>query len=136
MESVTVERSIDAPLEHLRDRMRDLESFTRAGGFDTVEVEGDSIEIANAVGLLRIELTLRVVESTDSVLALEQASGIFDEMRTTYELEPAATGTTVRARTEFAVSAPVVGPLFDATVVKRVRRSELERQLSWLASEA
>lgn len=135
MESVSLSRDIEADPDVLRERIRDVGPFMRAAGFDDVAVDGDRIRLANAVGLLfEIELTLEIVERNDAVFAYEQRDGIFDTMTTTYAVEERGDRATVRARTEFALDVSYAGPVFDATVVKRQRRSELTDQLDYLAS--
>lgn len=135
MESVTVTRDIETSPAVLRERIEDVEPFMRAAGFDDVAVDGDRIQIANTAGLfLAIELTLEIVERNDSVLAYEQREGIFDEMTTVYTVEGSENRSTVSVTTEFALDVTFVGPIFDATVVKRQRRSELTKQLDYLES--
>lgn len=132
MERVTVSREIDAPPDELRAAMEDVGAFMRAAGFDEVAVEGDRITITNHVGLLTIELDLRLIDGADTALAYEQVAGIFETMQTRYALAAADGGTAVTAATEFAVDASVVGPILDATVVTRQRRRELEAQFDYL----
>jgi hypothetical protein len=132
MQTVTVTRTLDAPPDEIRDAMLDLEPFTRAAGFDEVDVDGRTIRVANRVGIATIELELAVVDDPDADLAYEQRAGIFESMRTAYTLAPASDGTTVTATTEFALDVAVVGELLDATVIKRQRRKELEAQFDYL----
>lgn len=137
MESVTVTRDIEASPAVLREKITAVEPFMRAAGFDDVAVDGNSIRISNAVGLfLQIELTLEIVDWDDAVLAYEQREGIFDEMTTSYTVEGDDDRSTVTATTEFALDVAFVGPVFDATVVKRQRRLELTKQLDYLESIA
>ncbi|WP_276302615.1 SRPBCC family protein [Halorussus lipolyticus] len=136
MERVTVTRNIEASPEALKERIEDVEPFMRSAGFDEVEVEGDTIHLANAVGLFfEIELTLEIVEDDDAILAYEQRDGIFEEMTTRYTLREHDGQTTVRATTEFAIDVAYLGPAFDATVVTRQRRVELTKQFDYLESE-
>lgn len=142
MQSISLRREISAPPDSIRDAILNLEPFIRAAGIDEVTVVdaefdenralGGTIEIANAVGLLRIELSLAVVDRPGAVLAYEQREGIFETMDTEYRLEERPGGTAVTATTEFALDASFVGPIFDATVVKRQRRRELENQFDHL----
>lgn len=135
MESVTVTREIDASPDWLREQITDVEPFIRAAGFDDVTVDGDSIRISNTVGVfLQIELTLGIIERDGAVLAYEQREGIFDEMTTDYAVAGNGDRSTVSAVTEFALDVAVVGPVFDATVVKRQRRLELNKQFDYLES--
>lgn len=103
-----------------------------AAGFTDVVVEDDEIRIANIGGILPIELVLAVVDRPDAVLAYEQREGIFKSMTTEYSVLKDGSRTTVEARTEFALDAPVAGPVLDATLVKRQRRQELEAQFDYL----
>ena len=136
MQTVTVTREIDAPAAAVREWMDDVEEFTRAAGFTEVAVEGTTVSIANAVGIIRIELELELVDRPGAALAYEQRDGIFEEMWTEYVVSDRDGGSTVTATTAFALDVAVVGPIFDATVVKRQRRLELERQLDYLVSRA
>lgn len=136
MQTVTVTREIDAPASAVRDWMGEVEDFTRAAGFTEVAVEGTTVSIANAVGIIRIELELELVDRPGAALAYEQRDGIFEEMWTEYVVSDRDGGSTVTATTAFALDVAVVGPIFDATVVKRQRRLELERQLDYLESRA
>jgi len=133
METVTLRRTLRAEEERLRAAITDVGAFMRAAGFDEVTVEGDAIHITNHVGLLTIDLELRRFPDAAAVLAYEQVEGIFREMTTTYGLEPEPGGeTTVTARTDFALDRAIVGPILDATVIKRQRRRELTAQFDYL----
>ncbi|MFB6111392.1 MAG: SRPBCC family protein [Halobacteriaceae archaeon] len=136
METVTVTRDIAAPPGTIRDLIADTEAFMRAGGFDTVVVEDDHIELENGVGLATITLTLTIDTDAEAALRYHQTAGIFEEMETVYTVEPAAEGTRVTARTNFALDLEFIGGILDATVIKRQRRRELESQFDWLASRA
>lgn len=131
MQTVSVSRIITADAAAVREAMADLEPFMQAGGFSEAAVDGDTIYLRQNLGLGRIELDLEVVEAPDAELAYEQREGIFDEMRTRYELDAVEAGTQVTATTEFELGG-VVGPVLDATIVKRKRRSELNAQFDWL----
>jgi len=135
MQGVTVSRTIDADPGAVESAMADREAFTRAAGFDEVEVSGDEIRVLNRVGLAEIELELAVYEDPDAAFAYEQRDGIFEAMTTTFTLEEADGGTEVRARTEFELDVPLVGELLDGTVIKRQRTAELEAQLDYLEAE-
>jgi hypothetical protein len=134
MHTVGVNRKIAAEPEALRDAIRDVEPFMRAAGFDGVAVDGDSVTITNHVGLLTIELDLRLIDDPDAVLSYEQVNGIFEAMETRYYLEPGPETTTVSAETTYALDASFVGPLLDATVIDRQRRKELNAQFDALES--
>lgn len=136
MQSVTVTRTIPASMEGVRDAMLDLEPFTRAAGFDDVAVDGQSIRVANQVGIAEIELELTVVDDPDAALAIQQRDGIFEEMRTAYALTETTDGVDVTATTDFALDVAVVGGLLDATIIKRQRRRELNGQLDYLETSA
>lgn len=135
MQAVTVDRTIDAPPEAVRDALSRVEPFVAASGFDETAVDGDTVEVANRVGVATIELTFELVDDPDADLSYVQTEGIFEEMSTSYVVEPADGGSLVTARTEFALDVAVVGSVLDATVIKRQRRSELESQFDWLESE-
>jgi len=142
MQSVSFSREIAAPEETVREAILDLEAFMLGAEFDEVSVidatveggraTGGRLDIANGVGLLRIELELAVVDRPGAVLAYEQRDGIFETMTTEYRLAEGPGGTTVSVRTEFALEASFVGPIFDATVIKRQRRREIESQFEHL----
>jgi len=133
MESVTVTRRFDAGPDAVRAAMDDVEPFMRAAGFDEVTVDDATIDVANQVGPVRIELALAVVESTDEAFVYEQREGIFETMTTRYEVAADADGTRVRAETEFALDTALVGSFLDATVISMQRRRELNAQLDYLA---
>lgn len=132
MESVTVGRTVAGSVAAVREAMLELEPFTRAAGFDEVMVDGEVIRVSNDMGLAEISLELAVVSDSDATLAYEQREGIFEEMRTRYTVEETDDGVSVTAMTEFALDVAVVGPLLDATVIKRQRRKELEAQFDYL----
>jgi len=137
MQTVTVERTVDAPPAAVRDALDRLEPFVAASGFDDVVVDGDTVEVGNQVGIATLELTLEVVDDPGADLAYVQTEGLFDEMATTYAVEPAAAtadgaASVVTATTEFSLDVPVLGDVLDATVIKRQRRTELDSQLDWL----
>jgi hypothetical protein len=79
-----------------------------------------------------VELTLTVLEDADAALAYEQRDGMFESMRTTYEVAETDDGSTVTATTEFALDVALVGEVLDATVIKRQRHKELTAQFDWL----
>lgn len=135
MQTVTVTRTIDAPPEAVERELAALEPFMAAAGFTEVHVDGDRIDIRNAVGFLAIELTLDVVEREGASLAYVQRDGIFSEMETRYVVEPRDDGCEMTATTEFEVDVQYLGPVFDATVVKRQRRRELDRQFDYLEEQ-
>lgn len=136
MQTVTVERSIDAPPEAVRDVLSRVEPFVAASGFDRVAVDGDTVEVANEVGVASLELTLELVADADADLAYVQTEGIFEEMTTRYVVAQSGDGSLVTATTEFALDVAVVGSVLDATVIKRQRRSELEAQFDWVQETA
>jgi hypothetical protein len=115
--------------------MLDLKPFMEAAGFDEVRVEGDIITITNHVGLLTIELDLRVVDS-DCVLAYEQVDGIFETMETRYTLSEGDGTVTVTATTDFALDVAMVGSILDGTIISRQRKKELTGQFDYLESIA
>jgi hypothetical protein len=135
MEMVTVSRVIEAPEPTVREWITDAKPFMEGAGFDEVAVEDDVMEITNSVGLLTIELTLRILD-TDGVLAYEQTDGIFEEMETRYTLEERGEGVEVTAVTEYALDIDLVGSILDGTIIARQRRKELNAQFDYLAERA
>jgi hypothetical protein len=135
MESVSLSRSFEGSRAVVEDAMLDLGPFMEAAGFDEVRVEGDIIEIANHVGLLTIELSLRVVDS-DGVLAYEQVDGIFETMETRYTLSEGDGTVTVTATTDFELDVAMVGSILDGTIISRQRKKELTAQFDYLEEVA
>lgn len=144
MQSVTVNRTIDAEPETIAEAMADVEPFMAAAGFDDVDVgvDGDRIDVANAVGIATIELTLDRVDPdalgephVGAAFAYEQREGIFEEMATSYSLALIEGGTEIEATTTFALDLTIVGEFLDATVITRQRRRELDAQFDWLETE-
>jgi len=72
MNSVTLWRTIDAPPTVVRESMNELDQFMRASGFDEVHVDGETVRVANEMGIATIELTLELVDRPDADLAYEQ----------------------------------------------------------------
>lgn len=143
MQTVIARRTIDAPAEAVRAAMADTEAFMLAGGFDEVTVEGDDIHLANNVGLLTIELDLVATEEPGSDFVYEQEAGVFESMVTRFTIESdgdesdgAGERVTVEAETDFALDASLVGPILDATIIKRQRRKELEAHFDFLEERA
>lgn len=143
MQTVTDRRTIDASADAVRAAMADTEAFMRAGGFDEVTVDGEEIHLANNVGLLTIELDLVATEEPGSDFVYEQEAGIFESMVTRFSIEPsgddsdgAGAGVTVAGETDFALDASLVGPILDATIIKRQRRKELEGHFDFLEERA
>jgi len=135
MESVTVSRRLDAPVDVVRDRVRDVEGFMRAGGFDEVVVDGDRVELTNRVGIATVSLSLELLDDEAAALAYRQRDGLFETMTSRYTLTPADGGCEVTAHTEFQLDLALVGELMDATVIKRQRRRELNAQFDWLEAQ-
>ncbi|WP_251133222.1 hypothetical protein [Halorubrum sp. 2020YC2] len=88
MNSVSLSRAIDTPPEVVRDAMDDLGAFVRSSGFDEVAVDGETVRVADEVGVASVELTLDLVDDPDADLACEQREGIFESMRTEYVVAP------------------------------------------------
>lgn len=132
MNSVTLSRTIDAPPATVRESMTQIDRFMRASGFDDVTVDGETVHVANEVGIATIGLTLELVDRDEADLAYEQREGIFEEMRTTYVVTPATDGSEVEATTEFALDVAIVGNVLDSTLIERQRRKELTAQFDWL----
>jgi len=131
MDSVTLSRTIDASPTVVRESMNRLDQFMRASGFDEVHVDGETVRVANEMGIATIELTLELVDRPDADLAYEQRKGIFEEMRTAYTVTSDPNGSEVVATTEFALDV-AIGDVLDSTVIKRQRRTELTAQFDWL----
>ena len=134
MQRVSRSRTIAADPDAVEAAIRDVEPFMQAGGFSEARAADGEIHLAQNLGLGRVELHLEEVDDPDAALAYEQREGIFEYMRTWYELEPAEGGTRVTATTEFELGG-IVGSVLDATVVKRKRRSELDAQFDYLEAE-
>jgi len=132
MDSVTLSRTIDASPTVVRESMNRLDQFMRASGFDEVHVDGETVRVANEMGIATIELTLELVDRPDADLAYEQRKGIFEEMRTAYTVTSDPNGSEVVATTEFALDVAIIGDVLDSTVIKRQRRTELTAQFDWL----
>lgn len=139
MQQVSVTREFDVTPAAVRTAMADLESFMRAGGFETVDVDGDMVHLENSVGLFfLIELDLEVVDRDGVDVAYKQGDGIFSSMETRYVVEPLDDGDRCRvtATTEFELDVAFAGPLLDASVVTRMRRLELGKQFDYLEADA
>lgn len=132
MQTVTVTRTIAASPEEVSRAMHDLAPFIRASGFDSVDVDDRDIRVSNKVGPAEITLHLKVVDDADVELAYEQRKGIFEEMQTSYRLEPVSDGVEVTATTKFALDVALIGEFLDSTVISRQRRKELEAQFDYL----
>lgn len=135
MQTVTVARKFETSPTCLRKVIRDVEPFMLAAGFDHVSVDGTRIVVANRVGIMEIELTLRIVDDADAALVYEQVDGMFESMRTRYVVTEAGTGSEATAVTEFALDIDVIGEFLDATVIRRQRRRELDAQFDYLEEE-
>ncbi|SDX91767.1 hypothetical protein [Halobellus clavatus] len=132
MQRVAVDRTVEADAETVRMRMHDIEPCMRAAGFDEVTVAGSTIEVANEVGPVRIELTLERFEAEDADLAYRQRDGIFEAMTTWYRVTETEAGTAIEAETEFGLDVAMVGSFLDSTVISVQRRRELTAQLDYL----
>lgn len=109
----------------------DVESFVAAGGFDSVSMAGDRIELANRLGLATIELTVRIDREASALLALEAVEGIFDRMRTEYTVEATDSGSRLEAWTDFTLGG-IFGKALDETLVSMQRKREFEDQFEYL----
>ena len=147
MQEVTERREIDAPAAAVREALADRESFMRAGGFDEATVDGDRIHLANSVGLLTIELELEAVDEPEYDFVYRQVEGIFESMVTRFTIEGVAEDegedegederpVTIVGTTEFALNASLVGPILDATIIKRQRRRELAGHFDYVEATA
>lgn len=134
METVSISRTFDASADAVRAELEDVGPFMEGAGFDEVTVDGDRMTIENSVGLLTIDLELRLLE-TEAALAYEQIDGIFGSMMTRYDLDELADGVTVTATTEFELDKSLVGPILDATIISRQRKRELTQQFDYLDSQ-
>jgi hypothetical protein len=135
MQSITISRDLSASPDEVRPLVQDVEPFMRAAGFSTVEVDGDSLTIGKGFAVAKIQLDLRLLEEPDTVLAYEQADGVFEQMWTGYVLEETAAGCRVSATTDFELDVAAVGSILDATVIRRQRTKELEAQFDYLEAE-
>jgi hypothetical protein len=118
----------------VRELVADAEPFMLAGGFDEVTVDGDEMRLENQLGFATMSLTLELRDD-GAALSFEQREGIFDEMETTYEVEPTDDGSRVVATTDFELGTSVVGDLLDGTIIRRQRVREIESQFDYLAEE-
>ncbi|MFQ3295788.1 MAG: hypothetical protein ACI9PP_001473 [Halobacteriales archaeon] len=109
----------------------DVAAFMRTAGYDSVQLEDGRLELEQTLGLANFSLTLRIVDDSDSVLALEQEAGHFEAMTTNYKVESVNGGTELSARTEFTLGG-VVGSVLDETLVRRQRGKELEAQFDFV----
>jgi hypothetical protein len=135
METVSLSRSFEGDTAVVREAMTEVKPFMEAAGFDEVTVDGDRVTITNHVGLLTIELDLRLID-TDGVIAYEQVDGIFDSMETRYTLSGGDGTVTVTATTDFALDVAMVGSILDGTIISRQRRKELSAQFDYLEDVA
>lgn len=136
MASISVSRIVDADADDVAAAMHDVEPFVRSAGFDEVRYDGETVEVAKEMGPMRIELTLEVVAEPDAEVVHVQREGIFESMRTAYRVAAHEDGVEVTAETEFSLKTAVVGPVLDATVIKQVRRMELDNQFDYLEERA
>ncbi|MFB6187265.1 MAG: SRPBCC family protein, partial [Halobacteriaceae archaeon] len=72
MESVSVSRQIDGSIESISSAIHDVKPFMKAAGFDEVIVDGSTIIVANQVGPIHIELTLKIRDVDGAALFYEQ----------------------------------------------------------------
>jgi hypothetical protein len=135
METVSLSRSFEGDTAVVREAMTEVKPFMEAAGFDEVTVDGDRVTITNHVGLLTIELDLRLID-TDGVIAYEQVDGIFDSMETRYTLSGGDGTVTVTATTDFALDVAMVGSILDGTIISRQRRKDLSAQFDYLEDVA
>lgn len=134
METVSVTREFDADPSVIRNALEDRETYMRAGGFDSITVDGDTVTIENGVGIATMELEVKFVSDPDHVLVYRQVDGIFKEMETRVSVSETASGSAVTMTTDFEIAIDLVGGLLDATVIKRQRRREINAQFDWLES--
>ncbi|MFW5924421.1 MAG: SRPBCC family protein [archaeon] len=135
MTRVTGSRTVAASPAAVRSIIqRNLGAFVGAGGFDSVDVEGDTFAVTRDLGLATIELTARVDQDADGVLAYEAIDGIFEHMRTEYAVDPAESGAKITAVTEFSLGG-IFGSALDATLVSTQRKREFEDQFDYLESQ-
>lgn len=132
MASVSRSRLVDAsPAVVERAITENVAALMRAAGYDSVRFEGGRLELEGTLGLASLSLTLREVDDADATLAFEQVDGHFERMITEYDVEPSDGGTTVSARTEFALGG-TTGSVMDESLVRRQRGRELEAQLEYV----
>ena len=135
MTRVTNSRQLDGSPSIVREVIvDDLAAFLAAGGYDSVEVDGDRIELANQIGFATLELTLQLDPDADAILAFEAVSGIFDRMRTEYTVTETDSGSEITAWTDFTLGG-VIGSALDETLITRQRNREFDQQFDYLAAE-
>ena len=132
MKRVDAERDLDAPVEAVQQAIEgDMEEFIRSAGFDSVTVDGDEFVFSRNVGLATIELTVERDRDSSATLAFDAVEGMFDEMRSEYDVVPTADGSRITAWTEFTLGG-TVGTILDSTVVARMRKKEFVQQFDYL----
>ena len=132
MPRVRVERRFAAPPETVRSLIeQNQDGLLRASGFESIERDDDRLEVSRRLGFATLSLTLEMDHDADAVVAFEAVDGIFERMRTEYTVEPAGSGTVVRAWTDFTLGG-VAGSALDAPLVSRQRRREFEKQFDFL----
>lgn len=132
MTLVTADRDLDAdPATVRRAILTDLQGFFDAAGFDEVTVGDDRIGFARSLGLATISLTVAMDHDADTLVAFDAVEGLFEEMRTEYDVEARAGGSRVVARTEFTLGG-ALGTAFDGTLVALQRKREFADQFDYL----
>lgn len=135
MTLVTADREFAAPPATVRRAIEDHpEAFLGAGGFDHVSVGTDRIEFARELGLATLELAVTVDHDADVLLAFDAVEGIFEAMRTEYDVRAEDGGSRVTARTEFTLGG-ALARAFDGTIVALQRRREFAAQFDYLEKE-
>lgn len=109
----------------------DTAALMTAAGFDSVDVEGDCIEIERQLGLATLSLTLQEREDEEATLAFDQEEGLFEDLSMEYFVDQSDDGTELSARTEFTLGG-VTGSILDETFIRRQRINEIEDQFDYV----
>lgn len=134
MDTVSVERTFDAPPSRVRDLLGDKSSFFSAVGFD-VEQHGDTLTLRRTVAIKQIELTIRLLDE-DVALGYEQIDGPFEQMETRYAVDEHADGSTLSVETAFESPTVGMGTFINEGVVEKFRQQELSTVDSILSDDS
>lgn len=133
MNTVSVERAYDAPVDRVRSVFEDVTAFFEAAGFD-VKRDGDLLELTKRVAVARLELRVSLNDDDGTTLAYEQIAGPFEKMSTRYVLEPSPAGCRLTIVTSFEPPSSGFGSFINGAAIERQRRTELDAVGSLLES--